>query len=365
MDQPENETDLIAYLEVLWKRRWLVIGPTVGVALIVGVLSFLIPPKWEVDAIVQPSKFFVQSELGTFTEVVVIDPKQLAGQINQGSYDGQIAAKLGLPASEFPRLRAENLKDTKLVRVSLLTSRVSRDRPILGALFELIKNELDRKIDVEIKGITTQIASKENDVRTKGYDIQARNIEIETTRQEIIAARNKLKISEDRSRGLVEEMKSVRERVDAIEKQQRSMLAEERSGIETLGLLLYANEVQQNVRYANALEESLSAERNTQEDLRLSLRSKEQAIQGIRTQIQKIDQEIVGLRGDIELLEEKKQRIDYAQLVKEPTVSLAPVSPKKAANVVIGGVLAFFVFSILALFMDAVARRKDRLEKRA
>jgi hypothetical protein len=67
--------------------------------------------------------------------------------------------------------------------------------------------------------------------------------------------------------------------------------------------------------------------------LRLSKREKEQAIRVLKTQIEKIDQEIIDLGGDIELLNEKKQRIAYAQLVKELRVSLYPTSPRKKRNV--------------------------------
>jgi capsular polysaccharide biosynthesis protein len=357
MDQHENDVELAAYLNALWKRRWFIIVSTLLLALVTGIVSFLIPPKWEVDAVIQPSKFFVQSEQGTFTEVVVVDPKQLAGQINQGSYDRLISAELKVEPRKFLKLKAENLRDTKLVRVSIRTGETDKAQMILGALFQRLKGELDRKIEVEMKSIFTQIALKESDIKTKELDIQSLNIEIEKSRQEIVAAGNKLKISEERSRGLVEEMKGVKARIDEIEKQQRSMLAEKRSGVETLGLLLYSNEVQQNFRYYNTLEESLSAEKNTQEDLRLSFREKEQIIKGIKTQIDKVNQEIVGLRSDMELMEEKKQRIDYAQLVKEPTVSLYPVSPKKMRNVLIAGFLGFFCFSILALFQDTIEKR--------
>ena len=76
-------------------------------ALVAGIVSFFIPPKWEVDAIIQPSKFFVQSEQGMFTEILVMDPKQLAGQINQGSYDRLIGAELNLDPRKFPKLMAE------------------------------------------------------------------------------------------------------------------------------------------------------------------------------------------------------------------------------------------------------------------
>ncbi len=364
MEQTTKEMDLVEFLNVLWERRWFIILPTVLIALIAGVVSYLLPPKWEVDAIIQPSKFFVQSAQGTFTEVVVMDPKQLAGQISQGSYNRLIAARLNLDPREIPKIAAANLRDTNLVRVSLRTGDVGEARPILNALFECIKSDLDQKVDVEVMSITSQIALKDNDIKTKELDIQSRNIEIEKTRQEIVAAGNKLKISEERSRRLLEEIKGVKTRIDEIEKLHKTMLAEKRESVETLGLLLYSNEIQQNFRYYNTLEEDLSAENNTQEDLRLSVSGKAQIIKGFRTEIDKISQAISALRNDMGLLNEKKRRIDYAQLVKEPTASSNPISPRKMANIAIAGFLGLFCFSILALFLDYVKKGRLRLRSR-
>jgi uncharacterized protein involved in exopolysaccharide biosynthesis len=364
MEQSDKELDLIEFLNVFWERRWFIILPTVLIALIVGIISVLVPPKWEVDAIIQPSKFFVQSEQGTFTEVLVMDPKQLAGQINEGSYNRQVAAELSLDPRTFPMVTASNLRDTKLVRISIRTGETDRAQTILNALFRRLKSELDRKIEVEMKSISTQIALKENEIKTKGLDIQSLNIEIEKAQQEIISAGNKLEISEERIRSLVEEMKGVKARLDAIEKQQKTILAEKRESVETLGLLLYSNEIQQNFRYYNTLEEDFSLEKNTQEDLRLSVHEKGQVIKGLKTQIDKIDQMILALRSSMELLNEKRQRIDYAQLVKEPTVSLYPVSPRKMRNVLIAGCLGFLFFSILALFLDYIKKGRLRLRTR-
>ena len=82
MEQYENEVDLIEYFNVLWKRRGLIIVPTILLAVVAGIVSFVIPSKWEIDAIIQPGKYFVRSAPGTFTKVVGMDPKQLVGQIN-------------------------------------------------------------------------------------------------------------------------------------------------------------------------------------------------------------------------------------------------------------------------------------------
>jgi len=323
MKQFENEVELIEYFieyfNVLWKRRWLIIVPTILLALVAGIVSFLIPPKWEIDAIIQPGELFVRSEKGTFTEAVAMAPAELASQINQGSYNSLISAKLNLQPREFPKVRAENLRGTSLVRVSIKTGETDKARTILNALFQHIKGELDQKIDVQMGSVSTQIAARENDIKIKSLDIQSKNIGIEKAQQEMISAGKKLNIFEDRSRGLVDE----------IEKQQKA----------TLELLLYFN----------------------REDLRSLIREKEQEIKSLKSEIEKINQEIAGIRSDIEPLIEIKRRIDYAQLVKEPTVSLRPVYPRKKVNVASAGFLGFFGFSILALFLDYIEKRNIRL----
>lgn len=360
MEQTDKDPDLIEYFEILWKRRWLIAIPTVIFALIAGFVSFLLPPEWEVDAIIQPSRILARSEDGKFTEVVVMDPKQIAGLIDHGTYDGPIAVALGLAPEKLPGITAEKLRDTDLVRVSLRTRDAAKGRPVLNALFGLVRNELDRKVDVETERVKARISAKENDIKAKDFDIQSLNIEIEKARMEIVGAGNKLKLSAERVRGLVEEMKGVKARLDEMENQQRALLAAKRNGVEALGLLLYANEVQETFRYYRTLEESLSTEKNAQEDLRLSLHEKEQAIQGFRTRIGRIDQEIAGLRAEREVLEQEHLRIEHTRLVKEPAVSSAPVFPKKKEIVAIAGILAFFSFSILALLLGSVERRKSR-----
>lgn len=80
-------------------------------------------------------------------------------------------------------------------------------------------------------------------------------------------------------------MKGVKTRVDQIEKQQKTLLAEKKEGVDSLGLLLYSNEIQQNFRYYNTLEENLSKGRIDQENFRLFVRDKEQEIKGLKNQI--------------------------------------------------------------------------------
>ena len=358
MDTHENEFELIDLLNVIWKRKWLIIIPTLFLAFAVAVLSFLLPPKWEVDAIMLPSKFFVQTEQGQFEEVVVADPRQIAGQINQNSYNSLIASELNIDEREFPKLRAENLRDTKLVRVAIRDTDVSRAKSILQKLFDHLKTQLDKRIDVEVKAVDSKITTYERNIKEKELDIQSKEIDKARTKQQILSAENKLKISEQRVINIAEEMKSVKKRTEEIEKQQRESLEGKKEGMEAISLLLYSNEVQQNLRYYNTLGESLSEEKITQENLGLTIKEGQEEIKQLNTDIEKLQNVMEEDKNQINLLNDKKARIDYAQLVKAPTSSLYPVSPRKKMNVLSAGMFGAFVFTILAFFLEYVEKKR-------
>jgi uncharacterized protein involved in exopolysaccharide biosynthesis len=354
----EKEPSLMDLFLVLWKRRWLIVLPTLGFVLVAGIGSFFLPKKYEVDAIIQPSKMFIQTEQGEFEEVVVIDPKQTAGQINQESYNRLIAAQLNIDIRKFPRIRAENLRDTNLVLMMVTEQDIERGKAILSSLFEILKKDFNKKIEVELKGLDSRIATSENEIKIKELDIQSKDIEKAKKRQEIASAGNTLKISEQWSQSIVEELKSVKKRVDEIEAQQREMLKESVEGISAIGLLLYSSEIQQNLRYYNTLDEKLSDERVKQENLKLSIRSGEEDLKLLSTDVERLKKEIENLKNQINLLTEYKGRIDYAELIKEPTASLFPVSPKKLFNTVIAGLVGLAIFISLAFFLEFLEKQK-------
>ena len=377
MEEYEDEIELMDYLNVIWKKKWLIILPTLFCVIIVGIISFRLPHIWEVDAIIQPSKFFIQTEAGTFSEVVVVSPKQIAGQINQQSYSPLIAAELNLDIRTFPTLKAENLRDTNLVRVSVREKDTEKAKLILSSLFNHLKTDMDRKIDVEIKGIDTRIETQENSIKQneltikdKLNEIKLKEIEKNMKSQEILSAVNKVKISEDRGKSILNELKTVKERINEIEKQQKNAFADKKEGAEALGLLLYSNEIQNNLRYYNTLDEKLSSEKIIQENLDLQIKVGKEEIRKLDNQIEKVKTEIdkiknmtENIKNEINLLNEKKGRIDYAQLIKEPTSSLSPVSPRKKLNVLIAGILSLMIFTILAFFLEYIRKNKAKEDK--
>ena len=372
MSDYQDEINLMDYVMVLWKRKWMIIIPTVLLAVAAGVFSFMMTPVWEVDAVIQPSKIFIHTEQGTFSEFIVIDPKQIVGQINQKSYDILISAALGLDILKMPKIHAENLRETKLVRIWVRDTDISRGKKIILALFDILKDEFNKKIEAEVKVIDIEVAKFQNSITEKGLNIKDKVTEAkilgfqkDRTLAEIQADQRKVQISEDRYKSITEEMGSVKKRIDDLEEQLRKTLGENRQGGEGLGLLLYLSQVQENLRYYNTLDEKLSTEKITQENLRLSIKENNERIKELdalidrsRNEIEKINTEIENIKQEINLLNERKLRIDYARLVKDATSSLGPVSPRKARNVLITGMLAAMMFAVLAFFLEYLNKQK-------
>jgi len=111
-------------------------------------------------------------------------------------------------------------------------------------------------------------------------------------------------------------------------------------------MLLYSNEIQQSLQYYNELNELLSSKKIEEEDINLEIENKEE--------------EIKQLENEIENLKERKGRIDYTQLIKEPTSSPSPVSPKKILIVLIAGILGLMIFTMLAFFLEYIEKQKAK-----
>jgi len=334
MKQPvfsEKEIELIDFINIIWKRKWLIIIPSLFLVILIGALSFLLPKKWEVDAIIQPSKFIIRTEQGQFEEIIPVMPKQIANQINQKAYNNIIADELKIDIINFPNLKAVNIQDTNLVQVSIREKDTEKAKRILQALFEHLKTQLDDKVDVETKSIDSSIKSLETEKLRIG--------------EEIKLTKNKLNIVKQGKEGIEKEMNDTRKRVKELEEEQRLYLKKQtRSESESLAMLLYSNEIQQSLMNYNTLNELLTNKRLEEEDINLEIEKKEEKIKQLGIQITDLN--------------DRKRRIDNARLIKKPTASLSPVTPNKKLIVAVTGIIGLLIFTMLAFFLEYIEKKK-------
>lgn len=327
----ENYSVFLECLHSSWRRKWLIIvGSLIFVAVAIGI-SFLLTPVYEVDAVILPGKFFIEDSAGNIQLFVVEDPKQIADKIRHESYVSPVAEKLGISKSKFPRVRAENIRNTLLVRMWVHLADYELGSKILDQMINLIKEEIDKKVKIEIDNLDSIITQKK--------------IEIEKKNKELEILKNKLAIIQQRRRQIQNEMKSVKEKLQQLEEEQKKILQKkERQEAEALSLLLYSNEIQQSLAYYDQLNEKLNLERLQQEDIRSSMEVH-------LSEIQK-------LKAEIENLNQKKGRIDFTEIVKKPTVSSGPVFPKKSVIILVTGVIGFIFFNGLAWILTFFEKEK-------
>ncbi len=331
MKESATDMELMHYLYILWKRKWLIIVGVIASMILAGGASFLLKPVYEIDAIIQPGKFFVENEAGNFVQVVIEEPQQIADKVNLKSYDALIASKLKLDISEIPELRAESIKDTLLTRIWIRSKDVELSKSILKTLVSLIQEGINEKIEIEIDNIEADIDTNEIDKKSKIEQVEI--------------LKNKIKIIEQRKRDIVNEMASVKNKISELEKEQLKVLKRENRGeIESLGMLLYSNEIQESIRYYGSLNEKLSYERIREEDVNSDLQDE-------RASIDKLDTTIANLK-------ERKGRIDLTKIIKEPTRSLYPVFPRKKAIVLIAGIFSLIIFTTFAFFLEYIKKYK-------
>lgn len=331
MTHISEETQLIDILQIAWKRRWLILLPSLACMLAAAGFSYLRPTSWEVDAIIQPSKFMVETGDGRFDQVLVTDPRQISGQINQSAYEARIAADLSLDNKSLPRVRASVVNGTNLVRIYTRGTDVESQKKVLVALFDQLKKELDKKANIEISGQEAQIKNKE--------------IDIAILEKDTIALQKKLKIVQARTKEIETEMSEVRKRIQSLEKNQLANLkTTDRTESESLALLLYSNEIQANMQYHDTLNELLGSKKSEGEDIKLS--------------IEKNTEQTKQIGNDIAALIERKGRIDHTQLIKEPTQSTNPVSPRRTFIVLISVLFALLFFTILSFLVEYIQQQK-------
>lgn len=332
MSVQENDLGLMDFLVILWKRKALVLTLTLICMVVATVIAFLLPRKWEVSAAMIPSKFLTQMEGGKFEEIVFLDPKQIVGQVNQGSYNNLIATELSLELRQFPEIRAENLKETNLVRIAIKERDIEKAKKVLSSLLSLIKVEADKKAEIEIKNTE--------------FLIKAKEIETGRHEEEIKILRNKLAVVQQRKKEIENEMASTRKRIEALEADQRASLKKEnRTEAESLGMLLYSNEIQQSLRYHDTLNELLNSKKLEEGDINIKI---EENLQFAKQK-----------GNEITNLTEKKGRIEYAQVKKEPTATLSPVSPSKKLIVGAAFIIGFLASCFLAFFLEYLEKRRS------
>lgn len=154
----EEKIDLVDYIRVILKRKWIIIGVTIGTLIIGGIFTFFSPRNYVVSTVIEIGKI----ERGRITRPNFVDlegPVQVQEKINQGSYNVIISEKSSLAG--IPSIEGSVPKDTNLVVIETKTRDPENGKKVLKALTDIIIEEHEQILKEHKDLISSEIKKEE------------------------------------------------------------------------------------------------------------------------------------------------------------------------------------------------------------
>ena len=323
-DKFEDEIELMDYLRVIWKWKYLImVGPAVC-ALAAAVISISMPKVYSVETILQPAVAGI-SENG---EKIYIDsPSNMKAFIEGGSLESEIIQQLQKSNTRKPPIPLQfkiNIPaNTELLKISYETKTVDVGNSILNELIESLSKEIIDKINYLKTKYDKQIQEKKNDISLSQYELHFTKIKIDNIKKRLAE--------------LDTEMQKV-EINTKIMTNHRDKYIKNMSEKDILLGYLHINSIQQNL--------NLRTEINNQ------ILDYSSELGKAKSDLKRKQIEVDTLLKEIEDLKEKKNKIQNIQVVQQPTSSLYPINPGVKRNVMSAAAASFLLMLFLAFFLE-------------
>jgi capsular polysaccharide biosynthesis protein len=276
------------YVKVILKRKKTILFWFFGLAIIAGVISFIMPEIYEIDTALEIG--ISEKTDGTNKEQLIESPTQLVGKIDGDVYGIKVREDLNISETEWPKIKTENPKDTNLIAISIESKETEKSENILKEVNNLILKEHQDIININKDLFEKRIITIENKIKPLENDIERMKRKIE---------------SADR------EEESLKEKVSSLEQQ-----------------LIYSQTPGTQYALFNAKQE---------------LANKEDDIENLYLSINSLHRTIEDYNSDIDSLRASLAGIKETKVVKAPTISENPIKPNKKLNIAIFGVLGLFI----------------------
>ena len=349
----DDEVQLIDYLRVIWRWKWLIILGTFLCMVVAGVVSFNMPKIYEVSMTIEPGIIGVNGN-GRF---IYLDSRDnIEGKIKGDLYNRRIQKALNInPLETDIELEVRPQKGTNFIKFSSEweDTEVEFGKKALVYLLGFISKEYEDIVQQRKGDYEKQILMKQNQI--KEVEIQRKDIDkqillnlnaIDEKKNNIKLNKATLNIMQDREKELLEEIKNVKNNTERIVKQRNNIL-QHKGNADDISLLLYSTTIQQNVAYFNQLSNQINELKTKKEIASMKIENLKKDIDDINTEIERsklkktegLQATINELKVQVDILNLEKGTIECIRIIQNPEVSTKPVKPKKRLIVLLAGVL--------------------------
>jgi capsular polysaccharide biosynthesis protein len=175
-----EEVELIDYLRVIWKWKWLIVLVTFAFILAAGIISWLQPPSYQATLVLKIGQVTTVNENGVFQEIMIEDPNNVKERLsskpllfsiieNKQLKPGSVALRDA--EAELVRIEPEEQK-SNMLRFSIQAGSPEEVVSLIDLIAEEIIDQHRRKFDEVMKinfllqeELEKQIASNEEEIR--------------------------------------------------------------------------------------------------------------------------------------------------------------------------------------------------------
>jgi LPS O-antigen subunit length determinant protein (WzzB/FepE family) len=333
IDQFEDEIELMDYLKVIWKWKYLILVGTLVCAVGAGVISFNMTKVYGIRTIVQPGIWKITDD----GKILYIDSaKNIKALIDTSGFNGQVTHGIKTTGKE----KVPETADFKVT--------IPKDSNALDILYET--PDIDIGLQV-VNNLNTALLERYGSMveyhrENWNMEIVQRMSEIEDQKAALESTKKEIEIIEKTINGLQTERKLVKENTASLINQRDKFVSHGTDPTNALSSMLYTNIIQQNIELDKKYGDDLSG---------YSSRKEAQALR-----LETVQNKIKNLLSVIKSLEFRKNQIQNIQIIKPPAPSLGPIKPKIRLNVLLAAVVGLFLTVFLAFFVEYVSKYKGR-----
>jgi capsular polysaccharide biosynthesis protein len=369
----DDEVQLIDYLRVIWKWKWLIILGTFLCMVVAGVVSFNMPKIHEVSMTIEPGIIGADKD-GKF---IYLDSRDnIEEKIREGLYNRRIEKVLNInPLKKDIKFQVRPQKASNFIKVTSewKENEVEFGKKALVHLLAVISKEYENVVQPRKDDYEKQILMKQNQI--KEVEIQRKDIDkqillelntIGAKKNNIKLNKATLNIMQDREKELLQEIKNVKNNTERIV-QERNTILQHKGNADDISLLLYSTTIQQNVAYFNQLSNQINDLRTEKEIASMKIENLKKDINDINTEIERsklkktegLQAKINDLKLQIDSLSIEKGMIKNVRIIQDPEASIRPIKPKKRLNILLAGVAAFMMIMFLIFFLEYIQKAKS------
>lgn len=309
----EEEIDLKRYIEVLIKRKKIIISIFLIVVIPTAIFSFFAPRIYEVSLIIEPPKDSQGKYLDTPQNIV---------KIIKEAYTHRIVEDLNQKIL-FP-LNVTQPRNTTLVKISLKVkeSNLKEGKDVLNTIYQFLTQNYKQTVTYKKDMISKKIAGYKKIIQILNETIKEKE--------------GKLNLLGKRKAFLEKEIESVSKNIKRLLRQKDKILKEYNQDITSQ--FFYTTTIQQMFNYYNQLCSQLENIKAEEKDIILDIKN--------------LKKEMEWEKSELERLKTIKNLISNVRMIQKPGVSFNPVAPKKKLNIAVAGVLGLFLGIFLAFFQE-------------